>query len=163
MANQIEKLNRMRKYFLWGILVGTFISLLFLIYPTFYSFFSHDRLSIPIMGNRLFDGALILWLITILTFLAQFCLYRIKLRKKPSLQTAVYDERIKMNWLKSYRFSFIITIAITIAFEIIQALFSAELLKLKFILPNGPFLVLWAAIISLAGSFLYYNRDANNE
>ena len=163
MANQIEKLNRMRQYFLWGILVGTFVSLLFLIYPTFDSFFRHDRLFIPIMENRLFDGALVFWLITVLAFLAQFCLYRIKLSKRSSLQTAVYDERIKMNWLRAYRFSFIIIVGITIAYEIIQALFSAELLQLKFILPNGPFLVLWAAIISLTGSFLYYNRDANNE
>ena len=163
MVNQIEKLNRMRKYLLFGILIGTFISLFFLSYPSFNSFFHHDRLFIPIMKNRLFDGALILWLITILTFFIQFCLYRIKLRKRPSLQTAVYDERIKMNWLKAYRFSFIVTIGFTIAYGIIQALFSAALLQLRFTLPNGPFLVLWAAIISLAGSFLYYNRDAKNE
>jgi hypothetical protein len=163
MANLVEKIDRMRKNLLWGVLLGTLLSFVFLIYPVFSLLFHYDRRVITFMKYRLFEGALVLWLLTILVFGIRFCSYKLKLKKNPALQIAVNDERIKMNWLKAYRFSFMIAVGITMIYLGIHIYFSAELLQLKWTLPNGPFLVLWAMIISLSGSFLYYNREADHE
>ncbi len=161
MAGQIEKMARMRRNILWGVLMGTIVAFCLDLFPTIYSIFHFNRKFI--VKYSLFYGAVFLWFLTILIFLTRFWLYKKKLKKDPSLQTAVYDERVKWNWLKAYRVAFFVAVGLTILWKWVETFFAGELLKLRFTLPNGPFLVLWGAIISLVGSFLYNNREAKNE
>jgi hypothetical protein len=163
MANRIEKMTRMRRNILSGILIGTVIAFCLDLSPTIYSIFHFNRISIVTWKNHLFYSAVVLWLLTILLFITRYWLYKRKLKKDPSLHTAVYDERAKLNWLKACRFAFFAAISLTIIWKSCESFFSRWLLELRFTLPDGPFLVLWGAVIALVGSFLYYNQEAKNE
>lgn len=104
-----------------------------------------------------------MWYLTILIFLRRFWLFKKKLKKDTSLSSAVYDERVKLNWLIAYRFAFIAAVGLAVLWKGVESFFAGELMKLRFTLPNGPFFILWGSIISLIGSFLYHNREAKNE
>jgi hypothetical protein len=163
MADRIEKMTRMRKNILSVILIGTVIAFCLNLAPPIYSIFHFSRISMRTWKYHLFDGAVVLWLLTLLLFITRYWLYKRKLKKDPSLQTAVYDERAKLNWLKACRIAFFAAISLTIIWKFCESYFSRLLLRLKFTLPNGPFLVLWGAIIALIGSFLYHDREAKIE
>jgi MFS family permease len=159
MAGQIEKMHRMRKNILRGVLIGSIIAFGVFMYPTFFFIF---RKVTPLWSYRYLEGALILWLLVLLIFITRYLLYKKKLRKDPSLRAAVNDERVRLNWLKAYRFAFFTATGITIVWKWCESSFSHELLMGKFHLPNGPFLILYVALISLIGSFLYYNREVKD-
>ena len=166
MANEIEKLNKMRKNIIRGVLIGSVIAFGVFIYPFIFSLFISNKyqLSIPyLLGSRWDDrylvGAFILWFLTLLVFMTRYWLYKKRLRKDPSLRAAVNDERVRLNWLKAYRFAFFTATGITVIWKYFESFFSYDLLMGKFHLPNGPFLVLYVALISVIGSFLYYNRE----
>jgi hypothetical protein len=163
MADRIEKMARMRRIILSGILIGTVIAFFLDLFPTIFSIFHFNRISVLTWKNNLFYSAVVLWFITLLLFITNYWLFKRKLKKDSSLRTAVYDERAKLNWLKACRFAFFAAISLTIIWKICESYFSRLLLNLRFTLPNGPFLVLWGAVIALVGSFLYYNREARNE
>jgi len=163
MADRITKMTRMRRNILSGILIGTVIAFCLDLSPTIYSIFHFNRISIRTWKYGLFNIAVVLWLLTLLLFITRYWLYKRKLKKDPSLHTAVYDERAKLNWLKACRFAFFSAISLLIIWESCAIYFSRWLLKLRFTMPDGPFLVLWGAVIALVGSFLYYNREAKNE
>ncbi len=93
----------------------------------------------------------------------RFWLYKKKLKKDPSLHTAVYDERVKLNWLRAYPVAFFTATSLTVIWQSRDYFFSDWLMNPRFTLPNGPFLVLWGGIIALVGSFFYYNREGKNE
>ena len=162
MADRIEKMTRMRRNILSGILSGTLIAFFLNLFPTIYSIFDMRRPFIWRLKDLLFHGAIVTWFLAILFFTARYWLYRRKLKKDPSLPLAVYDERAEWNWLKACRFAFFTAVSLTIIWET-HVFFSHQLLSGRFTLPNGPFLVLWGAVIALVGSFLYYNREAKNE
>ncbi len=165
MGGQIEKMSRMRKNILWGVLMGTIVAFCLDLSPTIFSIFSFNRRFLRTLSNSLFYCAIILWFLSIFIFLTRFWLYKKKLKKDPSLPTAVYDERAKLNWLKAYRVAFFVTVGFTILRMSPEFFFFRSVLSVfsRFNLPNGPFFVLWGAIIALVGSFLYYNRGAKNE
>lgn len=165
MAGQIEKMTRMRKNILRGILMGTIVAFCLDIFPTIFSLFHFNRRLIRTLSNDLFYGAVYLWLLTIFIFIIRFWLYKKKLKKESSLHTAVYDERVNLNWLKACRVAFFVTVGLTILRMSPEYIFFRSVLPIfsRFNLPNGPFFVLWGAIIALVGSFLYYNREAKNE
>jgi len=89
-------------------------------------------------------------------------LYKKKLRKDPSLQAGVNDERIKLNWLRAYRFAFYILVIITVVWKIIEITFASSLLKTGLVLPHIHWFILFGSVISLVGAFLYYNREAKD-
>jgi hypothetical protein len=151
---KIEKMNKMRRNILIGVLIGTVIAFGLLMLPTF---FSQYRFQLFV-----FKRALLLWLLTLLIFGVRYLIYRKKLMKVPSLQTAVNDERVKLNWLRAYRFAFLIVIVITIFWKWDESSFFPEILRWKMMLPHGPWLIVFGAVISLVGSFLYYNREAKD-
>lgn len=163
MAGQIEKMTRMRKNILWGVLMGTIVAFCLNLFPTFYSFFHFNRRSLRTWKYHLIEGAIILWLLIILIFVARYGLYKKKLKKDSSLHLAVYDERVKLNWLKANRFAFFVVIGFTLIWKSGDLFYPGWLFDPRFTLPNGPFFVLWGCIIALVGSFLYYNREAKHE
>lgn len=107
-------------------------------------------------------GAGITASLTFLLFVARYWLYKKRLKKDPSLHAAVNDERIRLNWLRAYRFAFLIVIGVTIFWKWYETSFFPESLKWKMFVPDVPWLIVFSAIISLVGSFLYYNREARN-
>jgi len=151
---KIEKMNKMRRNILIGVLIGTVIAFGLLMLPTF---FSKYRFQLFVLKS-----ALLLWLLTLLIFGVRYLIYRKKLMKVPSLQTAVNDERVKLNWLRAYRFAFLIVIVITIFWKWYETSFFPEILRWKMILPHGPWLIVFGAVICLVWSFLYYNRETED-
>ncbi len=162
MASQIEKMNRMRRNILLGVLIGSVIAFALLMYPTIYSIIHLNARLRWSKTLRFFEGALILWILTLLIFIIRYLLYKKKLRKDPSLLAAVNDERIKLNWLKAYRFAFFTIIGITIFWKLWDMFLTPDLLALRISFPHGPWLILFGSVISLVGAFLYYNREAQD-
>ncbi|MBL7129761.1 MAG: hypothetical protein ISS16_12380 [Ignavibacteria bacterium] len=154
MEYKIEKMNKMRRNILIGVLIGTVIAFGLLMLPTFFSKYRFQLF--------VFKRALLLWLLTLIIFGVRYLIYRKKLMKAPSLRTAVNDERVKLNWLRAYRFALLIVVGITIFWKWYETSFFPEILRWKMMLPHGPWLIVFGAVISLIGSFLYYNREVKN-
>ena len=155
MANEIKKMNSMRRNILLGVLIGSVIAFVLILYPSIWPHFNFlERL--PYHLSLLVQGAIIVWLLTLLIFGTRYWLFKNTLRKDPSLRAAVNDERIKLNWLRAYRFSFYSVLSITIIFKVY------EIRYFGFALPHITWLILFAAPISLVGSFLYYNREVKD-
>ncbi len=106
---------------------------------------------------------LILWLSICAVMLAVFNLNKNKLKKDPLLLHAVNDERIRMNWLKAYRFGFFVICGLAVLWKSSDWFFSYEQMFRGLRIPQGSFLILFGALISLIGSFLFYNREARDE
>lgn len=157
MEYKIEKMVRMRRNILLGVLIGTVFTFGWFMLPTFK--FIDYRLR---NAETAVKGALILWLLTLLIFGVRYWLYRKKLMKVPSLRAAVNDERVKLIWLRSYRFAFLVIIGITIFWKWYETSYFPEIWRRKMFLPHGPWLIVFGAILSLVGSFLFYNREAKN-
>lgn len=161
--SKIERLNRMRRNILLGVLAGTGIGFILLIFPTFIPYSRH-RWGVRLRWTHtFFYGALLIWLLTLLIFIVLYMLYKKKLKKDPALRVAVNDERVKANWLRAYRFAFYTVIIITIFWKWLESSFSLALLTGKFSLPDGPWLILFGAVLSVVSSFLYFNRELKDE
>lgn len=156
MASQIEKMNKMRRNILLGVLIGVVIMFGWFMLPTFFIKFRFRSFDTALKGAGI-TGLLIFFV-----FGTRYWMYKNSLKKDPSLRAAVNDERIKLNWLKAYRFSFYIIICITIFLKLWDMFLSTLLLTRRIALPHDPWLILFGAVISLVGAFLYYNREAQN-
>ncbi len=168
MVSEIEKMNNMRRNIVRGLLIGSVIAFGVFIYPSILSLFISNKYQWPyhVLGYRSFyhylEGAFILWFLTLLVFMTRYWLYKKKLKKDLSLRSAVNDERVRLNWLKAHRFAFFAATGMTIVWKWGPIFFSYDILMGKYHLPNGPFLVLYVAVISFIGSFLYYNREVKD-
>jgi len=150
---KIEKMNKMRRNILIGVLIGTVLAFGLFMLPTFFSKYRFQLI--------VFKRALLLWLLTLLIFGVRYLIYRKKLMRAPSLRTAVNDERVKLNWLRAYRFAFLIVIVITIYWKWFETgYFPVNRWQMR--LPHPPWLIVFGAVISLVGSFLYYNQEAKD-
>lgn len=163
MGHRIEKMNRMRRNILFGVLIGTVLALGLFMYPFINSIFRFTHRFTWSGSKRFFEVGLILWLLTILIFITRYMLYKMKLKKDLSLRIAVNDERVKLNWLRAYRFGFFIVVSITIFWKLYESSLWPEIGRRIGPLPHGPWLIVSGAVISLVGSFLYYNREAKGE
>ncbi len=184
MATKIEKMNKIRKNIIRGIFLATTIAFVWFMSPhiakgwvesTFYS------------SSRALERAGIFWILSLLIFGVISLLYKKKLRNDLFLYDAVNDDRIKLGWLKAYRFAFIVAFLASIFWQYYYSLwtrwrfseYSSQLDRsdyhslqeqLKFIWritkiirpPNGPFFVLYIAALSLFGAFLFFNREVKN-
>lgn len=166
MAEKIEKMNRMRKNIIRGILGGTVIAFVWFILPNLG--LGHLENSYQTAVKALAYAG-ILWILSLLIFGTIYWRYRKKLKKDPMLHEAVNDERLKLSWLKAYRFAFFVTIIISILWKIYEMnianpenfIFIRRFTKFVY-LPNGPFLLLYIAIISLLAAFLFFSREVTN-
>lgn len=158
MGNQIEKMNMMRNYIVWGIFIGTFIAFCFFMYPSVISIFR----SLPWKSMKYAEAGLLLWILTIIIFVILFWLYKMKLKKDSSLREAVNDERVKANWLKAYRFAFYAIVVINFFWKFYEFFFLNLKSPHRFSLPHIPWLTLFIAMLSVTGAFLYYNKESQN-
>ena len=160
MENKIEKMNRMRKNILWGALIGSALAFSLLMFPSFSSIFHFTRRFHFSFLYRYYNSVSAFWALMLLLFIARYWLYKKKLKIDLSLRFAVNDERVNLNWLKAYRVAFIVVISITIFWNWHYYLFFP--LKWKVMLPHGSWLIVFGAVISLVGAFLWYNRAAKS-
>ena len=112
---------------------------------------------------RYMEIGLILWLSVCAVMLAVFKLNKKKLKKDPLLLHAVNDERIRMNWFKAYRFGFFVICGLAVLWKSSDWFFSYDQMFRGLRIPQGSFSILFGALISLIGSFLFYNREARDE
>lgn len=160
MDSKIEKMNRMRRNILFGVLIGTVLAFCLFMYSPVNSIFRITNRFIWSESKRFFDVALVLWLFTILIFITRYLLYKMKLKKDPALLTAVNDERVKLSWLRAYRLAFIVVVSITIFWKWYETGLYPDAWRL---LPDPPWIIVFGAIISFVGSFLFYNRGEKGE
>jgi hypothetical protein len=160
--NKIDRLSRMRKTILWGVLAGALIAFALLLYPMVSSAGRHLRLSVGNISYPYYYLAFLIWLLTLAVFVVVFMLYKKKLRKNPELSLAINDERVKLNWLKAYRFGFYAVIGVVVLWKAANIALDPYLLG-RVGLPDASWFVLSAGVLSLISSFLYYNRDIEDE
>lgn len=158
MAGRIERMNRMRRNILLIVFIGSCAAFGMFLFPSFYNLLHFQER--PRFFNTLFLAALLLWLIALAFFTVRYLLYKNILRKEPTLRQAVNDERVKLNWLRSYRFAFFAVIFFQGLLLLVQ-LTEALLGPLYLLLPN-LYLTIFLAFLSLVGAFLHYNREAND-
>lgn len=172
MATEIEKTNRNRKNLIKGIFLATTIAFICFMLPTLAPGWVGGRQSV----YRTLVGSSIFWLLSLLVFAVINKLYKKRLSDDPSLHDAVNDDRIKLGWLRAYRIAFFAAFITSVFWwyfsevyvrwsmssrgserEMLE--FSMQILRR---LPNGPFLVLYIAVLSLYGSYLFFSREVKN-
>ncbi len=120
-------------------------------------------------------GSGIFWLLSLLMFGILSRLHKKKLKNDTSLYDAVNDDRIRLGWLKAYRLAFFAAFIVSVFWWYFHKLLARwsmslsgservilESLKLIRRFPNGPFLVLYIAVLCLFGSFLFFCREGKN-
>ena len=158
MANAIEKMNRMRNYIVRGFFFGSLVAFGVFMWPTYYSIFGVSKPYIQMY--RFFEWGLLALTATILIFAIVYWLYKKKLKKDPALREAVNDERVRQNWLRSYRFAFYMIITVTIIWKFYELFIFNIAGPRRLMLPHNPWLTLFVATLSVTGAFLYLNREA---
>jgi len=162
--NKVERLSRMRRNILLGVLAGTGIAFVLLLYPLIVP--SGRYLWWPAGSGLSFPfyyWAFFVWLLTLVVFVILYLLYKDKLRKDPALRAAVDDERVRINWLKAYRFAFYTLVVITVLMKLAESAAARAVLRGSFPLPGETWFLLSGAVLSLVSSFLYYNRETQDE
>lgn len=165
MKSKIEKMNRMRRNILIGILVGWGTLCLWIWHPTIISLKFRWRDSKPFISRiqPYIEGLWILGLIILSIYIILFLIYRMKIRKDPFVSTAINDERVRLNWLRAYRFAFYALIGITIFWKWWETDFVPEVLNRYIMIIHGPWHIWFGSILALIGSFLYFNREVKDE
>jgi hypothetical protein len=158
MENEIEKMEKRRRHILAGMLAGTIVAFGWFMLSATNLVYRSIR-----SADKAYIGSHLLWLMILIIFGTVYLIYKQELRNNPSLRNAVNDERVRLCWLKSYRFAFFTAVGAAIIWKWLETAFSSRLLMTKMRLPNGPSLVLFVVVISLVGSFLFFDKGAKNE
>jgi len=158
MTGRIEKMNRMRRNILFIVFIGSCVAFAMFLYPSFYNLLHFQER--PRFFSTLFLAALIVWLMALAFFTVRYLLYKNILRKDPSLRAAVNDERVKLNWLRSYRFAFFAVVFFQGLLLLVQ--FTEVVVGPLYLLLPKLYLTIFLAFLALVGAFLYYNREAND-
>ena len=173
MATEIERMNRKQKNMIKGIFLATTMAFIWFLLPTLAPGWVGSRQS----EYRTLVGSGIFWLLSLLVFGVLSRLHKKKLKDDPSLYDAVNDDRIRLGWLKAYRLAFFLAFIISVFWWYFHELFARwsvslsgservileQQLKLIRRFPNGPFFVLYIAVLVLFGSFLFFSREVENE
>ncbi len=152
--NALEKFERVGKA---GILGIFFISLVLSAMFSYQIYFSLSHFHRPFPPQKLFEQ-IELGLSVVLILLPALRYFRRKglAIKNPSLRPALKDEVSRADWLKAFRPTFFLLLFIQVASK----------LPLTLGIPwDTPFtspLSLSAAVMSLTGFFLYYNRGGRH-
>ena len=113
MEYKIEKMNKMRRNSVLGLLFGTVISFVLVLFSMnanlYLKFKLYKLFKLPWSAwkGRIIFGriSLLILLLTFFIFFMRYLHYKRKLFKNPALRVAVDDERVRMSWLKAFRFS----------------------------------------------------------
>ncbi len=165
MKSKIEKMNRMRKNILIIFLIGWGTLCLWVLNPTIISLQFQWRDAAPYIRRiqSYLKGLWIAGIIILSIYIIIYLAYRVKIMKDPFVRTAINDERIRLNWLKAFRFAFYTLIGITVFWHWWETSYVPAGLNIKIMLFHGPWLIWFGSILALVCSFLYYNREVKNE
>lgn len=155
MHSKIEKMNKMRRNILKGMLIGWGILFLWILLPTARLFIRDYKLHSQIFW---ITGIIILSI-----YIIVYLIYKWKIMKDPSVQTAVNDERVRLDWLRAFRFAFFTLIGITIFWKWWETSLVPEVLHRQIRIIHPPWLIWFVSIFALIGSFLYYNREIKED
>ncbi|MFW6128674.1 MAG: hypothetical protein ACOC6P_00305 [Candidatus Aminicenantaceae bacterium] len=114
MATKIERMNRIRKNIIRGIFLATTIAFVWFMSPNIAKGWVESSFQ---SSSRSLERAGVFWIISLLVFGVMSRWYKIKLRDDQSLYDAVNDDRIKLGWLKAYRFAFIVAFLASIFWQ----------------------------------------------
>jgi hypothetical protein len=146
---QIEKIYRLRRIVL--ILAFACSVLLFSLFIP----------PLPLKGNQIMKSILVLTGLLLLIFFVRFILFKLSIRKDPSLHDAVDDERVKTSWLRAYRTAFYVIVGVHIVWRLIEPLFPGILFKLR--IPAASWFSATAGLMTLFGMALYFTREVKND
>lgn len=91
-------------------------------------------------------------------YLMRMLLFRIKIYKNPKLREALDNELVELNWLKSFKFAFLITIFLFLFYRIIFGLSTKAFYLGKESLPVIIQTVILVGVVSAVSSFLIRER-----
>jgi len=156
---KIERIYRIRRQALFGVFICSVIFLaLFLTRPILLQIFPvyerHENFWI-----NLWYAIGLTALLICLGLVARYLHLRISLKKDRSLIQAVDDERIRISWLKAYRFAFYLMIGIHCL--VVFGLYDTIIIKTG--LPVAEWLSLAVALAALFGAALYFSREGSHE
>ena len=167
MANTIEKMNAVRNTIVRVVFIGSMFAFGLFMFPTLYSLFCRitGTSATLLIGRRFrfFEWGLLAWLATILLFVIVYWLYKRGLKRNPALREAVNDERVKLCWLRSYRFAFYMIVFVNVFYKVYEIFIFNITSPNRVMLPHSPWLTVFVATLSVTGAFLYLNRAANEE
>ena len=166
MSNKIEIMDKKRKRLLIFLMIGYGVwHGMFLLYGIIEGIFWSLRRRpntvhafLEKIGPYYLYFGLFVFLIFIF-FLVKWWLFKKSLKKDPALQSAVNDELVKQNWLKSYRFSFFCTTGLLVFLHIVR-IYDSFIAhgRLGIIEGLGLHYLLYTAVMSCLGAFLHYNK-----
>jgi len=165
MEGRIEVIDRRRTRLVVFLLAIFGLWYGFLLGNEFYRYFqtvSHGVkrirvMPVEVMGIYYLVG-LALFLVSAVSLLLWW-LYMNRLKKDPDFRAAFEDEFVKQNWLKAYRFSFFCIVGLNVLLLLNRALDARWPGRLSIIIDSmGIHLLLFTAVVSCLGSFLYNNR-----
>jgi hypothetical protein len=154
MAN-IGKIIRLRKIGL-VVIFACFILVFFLfLAPSVYNFFHYQKY-LPQLKSVIISGWLLSFLMLAVALWRRFLLQK-AVRQDPSVRQVLQDEREKFNWLRSYRVAFFVLIFVQFATQLPSFLYPIYWVSF----PEE--ITLSAAVMSLVGTFLIFNREGKHE
>ncbi len=166
MESKIEKINRMRKIILKVFLFGWVTLGIWLFHRTIISALKLSWRRIDVYTRSIEPYLEALWIvgaIILAIYVIIFLIYKAKIMQDSSVQTAVNDERVRLNWLKAFRMAFFTLLFITIFWKWAETGLGTSFLHRKISPIPGAWLMWYCSIFALIVSFLYYDREAKNE
>lgn len=161
--NKIERMNRSRKNLLKGILWGSGIWTIMLVIWTgiaFNGLMSQTSHVFEIFSS-LVPTAVLVSILILLFFLLKYLVYKWSLRKDPQIRSALDDERLRLSWLKAYRFAFFAVVVMHGILFLNESIPVIIFHKQAFSIPqqSQTHLTLLVAVLSCIGSFLHHSRE----
>ncbi|MDH4273264.1 MAG: hypothetical protein OEW18_14925 [Candidatus Aminicenantes bacterium] len=159
--NRIEKMNRFRKNLLKGILWASGIWTALLVIWILLVINQTVKGAPFARLTRFIPGAVFISAFIVLFFLLRYWRYKWTLRRDPALRSALDDERVRLSWLKAYRFAFFTVVVFHVLFLLNGSFFQIIFRRQAFRLPGFAEypLTLLLAVLSCLGSFLHYSRE----
>jgi ABC-type Fe3+ transport system permease subunit len=152
---KIERILRLRQTGLVVIFACFVLIFILFLAPSVYDFF-HYRKSLPQEDSVLISAWLLSFLMLAVALWRRLLLQK-SVRQDSSLRQVLQDEREKFNWLRSYRVAFFFLIFIQFAVQLPSFLYPIYWVSY----PEE--ITLSAAVMSLVGMFLIFNREGKHE
>jgi len=161
MNSKIEKMNKMRRIVLKGMLAGWITLGIYLFHIPLLSLMRISSRKIAVYTNDVrpfLEASWIVGFVVLAVYIVIFLVYKIRLLKDSSVRSAVNDERVKLNWLRSYRIAFFTLLGITIFWKWFETGLGTNFLHMKIRLVEPPWIIWFSSILALIVSFLHYDR-----
>jgi hypothetical protein len=155
---KIEKIYTVRRRVLYGVFICSIIYFILFMVPPFLSARSPKLLDSNLFWIKLTYAWGIAMLLICFGLLVRYLHLRTYLKKNPSLRQAVDDERIRISWLKAFRFAFYLMLVIHSLW-----IFGFHGHSLKTQWPNVQWLSIAFIFPGLFGASLFFSRERRHE